>query len=297
MQNIDPSILYMIISGFFGSLMSILIKMTQNVSFLESTFFRSVVVILMCYVSVKMSKNRFDLLGKKENRKLLLSRGVFGGLGLCGFYYSIINLSYTESITIKNLSPVFTILIAALFFKQKVRWFHVVSVILSFGGTGLLIVSQNGEDFYDGFHLDHFISIVAASFSGVAYNVIAKLKASEPSLVVMNYLGLFTLAVSGIGLVSVHPTLPSTYDMSLLTLSGISAFLMQLFLTKSYAQGKTASVAAASYFNVLYSPLIGLLFFDEVIDSFGVFGVFILFFGLSFPIIIKALASSMRKGL
>ena len=133
---------FMVLSGFFGSVMSILVKLGGHVSFVAATFFRFTVVLGLCLCTHRASANPSSILGKAKNRPFLLMRGLFGTVGLCGFHYSLLKLPYAEAITLQYLSPIFTIALGAAFFGQKVQWFHLLSALLSYVGVVFLIFSQ-----------------------------------------------------------------------------------------------------------------------------------------------------------
>ena len=274
---------FMVLSGFFGSVMSILVKLGGHVSFVAATFFRFTVVLGLCLCTHHASANPSSILGKAKNRPFLLMRGLFGTVGLCGFHYSLLKLPYAEAITLQYLSPIFTIALGAAFFGQKVQWFHLLSALLSFVGVGLLVCSRSEHSGFGGVTLDHLIAILAVASSGMGFNTIARIKTAAPSLVIMSYLAFFTLVMSATAVINTRPSLPSLFELTILALSGGATFLMQLCLTKAYSMGKTSRVALVSYFNVLYSPFIGIFFFHESIANQGLVGIFILFMGLILP--------------
>src|SRR5690625_5645072 len=82
-------------------------------------------------------KDRF--FGKRENQKYLLLRSALGATGVLLNFYAIDHLVLSDADILNKMSPFITIIFAAIFLKEYVMRFQVISVIIAFLGTLFVI--------------------------------------------------------------------------------------------------------------------------------------------------------------
>ena len=77
---------------------------------------------------------------------------------------------------------------------------------------------------------------------------------------------------------------PSIKEWSYLILVGIFTQLGQLFLTYGYKELPATKAAPISYVQVLFATIIGIFFFDEIIDINFIIGSVIVLFSIKMVI-------------
>lgn len=256
---------YMLISALFFASMGAIVKFLSHLPFYELVLFRSLIILALCLPQIL--RLRINFLGDGDNRKTLLLRGIFGTLGLTLYYWTIQNLDFGIAVTIQYTSPIFTIFIASYVLdEEKSRaalfWMFIaligVATIYQFNFTGV------NTSFLA-------LGLLAAFFSGCAYNCISRLKGKEHPQVIMLFFPLVTIPIIIIpSMMSFIP--PEPKDWVFIIGMGVSTYLAQLFLTKAYQAAPASKVAVYGNFNVLMALVIGTLVFDESIDVFKVAG-------------------------
>ena len=70
--------------------------------------------------------------------------------------------------------------------------------------------------------------------------------------------------------------IPDFSQIYILVGLGLSATIAQIALTKAYRVGNTMGNAGLSYLTVIFSTLIGLIYFKEFLDLQSILGIFLI---------------------
>jgi len=129
--------------------------------------------------------------------------------------------------------------------------------------------------------LDVSAGVVAALFSGAAYNCIRKLKFTEDSNVIILYFPMVALPITFIYTLALPGWVwPSQEELGLLILIGVLTQIAQYFLTRAYQSEVANKVAAVSNLGVVYALVIGYLFFDESFSVWSIVGMLMVVSGV-----------------
>lgn len=244
---------YMLWATFVFALMNVAVKMVDHIPAMEVIFFRSIVSLIMSGVALKAQK--VYLFG--NNKKVLLLRGAAGSLGLILFFTTIQNTPLASAVTLMFLSPIFTAILGIWIVKEQVRWLQWVFFAISFGGIMII----QGFDVRVS-PIMALIGIGAALSSGVAYNMIRKLKTSEHPLVIVFYFPLVSLPITLVYLFFDWVP-PVGTDWLILIVVGVLTQIAQYFLTKAYQAEELSKVANIQFIGILYALGFGWVLFDE----------------------------------
>ena len=173
----------MLLAVCFFALMNVAVKFLPHIPAIEIILFRSVFSFIFSYMILK--RKSVPVLG--NNRKLLVLRGVVGSVGLITFFYTLQNIPLASAVTIQYLGPIFTSILGIFIVKEKVKPKQFVFFAIAFLGV---LTIEGFDPRIDALFLG--IGIVSALFSGLAYNVIRKLKNTEHPLVIVFYFPLVT---------------------------------------------------------------------------------------------------------
>ncbi|OEK05646.1 multidrug transporter [Roseivirga misakiensis] len=243
----------MLLATLIFAIMNVLIKFLPNIPAIEIILFRSIVSFLMSGISLKVKK--IPLLG--TNRKILFFRGLAGAIALIMFFTTLQEIPLASAVTLMFLSPIFTSILGIWIVKEKVNNLQWLFFAISFAG----IVMIKGFDTRIS-TLMALLGVGAAFFSGVAYNMIRKLKTSEHPLVIIFYFPLVTLPI-----VSIYSgfnwVMPEGEEWVYLLGVGVLTQFAQYFMTKSYQSEELAKVANINFIGIIYALGFGYVFFDE----------------------------------
>ncbi|WP_238354310.1 DMT family transporter [Fulvivirga marina] len=261
---------YMVIAGFFFALMNVFVKMVPDIPAVEVVFFRSVVSLVLSYGFLKAGG--VSIWGK--NKKILLLRGASGAVALILYFATIQAIPLASAVTIQFLSPIFTSILGVFIVKEKVKPLQWLFFVLAFVG---IIIIQGFDPRITPFYLG--IGIIAALFSGLAYNFIRKLNTNEHPLVIVFYFPLVTLPVTGT--ISMFDWVsPEGWEWLLLLLIGVLTQVAQYFMTKAYQSEELSKVASLKYINIIYALAFGWVIFEETFNFITYVGMLVVLTGV-----------------
>ena len=261
-NSMPLSVWYMLISALGFSLMAACVKEVSSLGIpvLEIVAARAVVSAIISYVDIK--RKNIPIWG--HNKVLLVARGTVGTFALMFVYYAVTTLPLAEATLLQYLHPVFTAVLALLFLKENIQKSTIACIIISLLGL-LLIIQPNLQIDNDLQYswLSIGAGILGAFGSAVAYVIIKKLTKTDDSSVIIFYFPILAFPISMIMLGSdfVVPSLAAT---ALLVLVGIFTQVGQVGLTKALNCADANKATAYAYVQVLFSILIGWLYFSEV---------------------------------
>jgi len=243
----------MLLSTFFFSLMNVSVKLLPNIPSVEIVLFRSIISLVICLGFLIPSRTK--ILG--NNKKLLLLRGFSGAMALILYFRLLQEIPLATTTTILFLSPIFASILGISFVNEKVAKMQWLFFLISF--TGIIFI----KGFDARIDLIYLVLGVSSSFfSGIAFNCIRKMNTSEHPLVIILYFPLVTLPIAGVWSYYIWVK-PQGMEWVLLLLVGIFTQLGQYYLTRSLQTDKISKVTGVRYVEIIFSLLIGFLFFNE----------------------------------
>ena len=131
------------------------------------------------------------------------------------------------------------------------------------------------------------LGVGAAFFSGVAYNMIRKLKTSEHPLVIIFYFPLVTLPIVGV-YSYFNWVIPQGIEWVLLLGIGVLTQLAQYYMTKSYQSEDLSKVANINFIGIIYALGFGYVLFDEIFNLITYLGMTCVILGVILNVIYKS---------
>ncbi len=266
-DNKTKGIFFMLLSSLGFSLMAVSIKYADGIPLFEKIFFRNLVSFFVALWGLRHTKNFADLLGKKGNRKFLFLRAFTGLLGVIGNFYGITYLPLANANIITKLSPFIVLFFSAYFLKKKIRKIQVAGFFISF--FGLILIIRPTLDFNI---LPSLGALTSAVCGGAAYTLVRHLgnRKENPNTIVfvfsmISVLGMFPLMMMDF----VRPTF---YQLLILISIGIFASFGQFGLTYAYKYSKASEVSIYSYSSIIFTLILGFMFFGEVPDLLEIIG-------------------------
>lgn len=260
-NTIPLGVWYMLISALGFALMAACVKSvsTYGIPVLEIVAARAIVSGVISYIDIKRKK--ISLWG--NNKPWLIARGAVGALALIFVYYAVTTLPLAEATILQYVHPVFTALLAVVFLKETVQRSTLMCIVISLIGLGVMVAPNIQHNDIPYSWLSIGAGLLGAFGSAVAYVIVKKLTKTEDSSVIIFYFPFVSLpiAIALLGSDFVMPTLPV---LGLLLLVGIFTQVGQVGLTKALQSADANKVTAYAYVQVVFSVLIGWLWFSEM---------------------------------
>ena len=275
-QILSVGVRNMLMATFFFAIMNVFVKQLSGIPAMEIVFFRCLVSALICFVGIFRAK--VDWRG--NNNALLIARGSFGTIALFTFFLTVQNIPLATAVTIQYLSPIFTTFIAVFLLNEKVRALQWIFYALAFAGV---FVMKGFDSSVSTFFL--VTGIVSAFCSGVAYNLVRRLKEREHPLVVVLHFQLVGV-VAGFVFTAFNWVTPANlWQWFCLLMCGILTQLGQICLTKSLQADRVANVSILNYTGIVYALLFGVFIFGEVYTMQTIMGILLVVAGVLLSVI------------
>lgn len=236
---------------------------------LEIVFFRSLFGSLMMFLF--MMKRKVSFLGRPEDRKLLLLRGVAGFLALSLHFYTLAVLPVGTAVILNYTGPIFVAILAMFVLGEKPGFLLISMVLISFFGLYLLIKPEVRIDPTQGAAIA--LAILSGLFAAVAVISIQSIRRRESPLTIIFS---FT-AVSTIGSLFYLPfgfRWPAGNEWIALIVIALGSFYGQLWMTIAYRRASASVVAPFAYLTPLLSFLYGLVLWNEKFTEKKLAGAF-----------------------
>ena len=252
------AVFLLILSCLSFSILAALIKFLSNqVHPFEQAFFRNIISLSLILPFVLRQK---VLVKNKQNIKLLILRGLFGGITMILLFWSYTLIPLSQAMAISFTTPLFMYLGAILFFKERVAQTNNAVLILGFILT--LVLIRPDLDL----KLGALIALLASVMHAIAGLLVKKISRTESVLTLMLSMVFIMTPISLIPslYVWVHPNNLSV--VLFLVLIAIFATIGNYLWTKALSLEQLTNLMPFEFSKLIFATLLGLFFFDEKLD-------------------------------
>lgn len=252
--------------------MGVFSHLAGDIPFIQKAFFRNVVALL---VSVAMiSKNGFSISISKGSLKWLFIRSAAGSIGIFANFYALDRIPIADAAILNKMSPFFAILFSFFILKEKIKPFPLFCIVLAFLGS--MFVVKPSRSMMTSFPA--VVAFVGGMVTGLAYTSVRKLGKLEcEGPVIIAFFSAFScVAAVPFLLFGFEPM--TLKEIFILVLAGIAASGGQFGITYAYFNAASRDISVYDYSQIIFSALLGLVFFRQIPDrlSLAGYGIIIL---------------------
>lgn len=260
----------MLIATLFFSIMGASVKLgSEKFSPVELVFYRSAISLFFIVVIMKINNVTFH-----TNYLILhMKRSIVGFISLILFFYAITHLPLSTAISLNYTSPLFVGLLLPFILKKKLDYKIFLMIFIGFIGVFFILKPS----FHNQSIIAGFIGVLSGLGAGIAYLYVTQLgQFKEPDTRTVFFFTLISTLGSGMLLINQDIHTPEVSDFYILLYLGGSATIAQIAITRAYRIGNTLGNASLSYLTIIFSALIGITFFNEVIDFLSITGMLLI---------------------
>ena len=239
------------------------VKELAQLGTFQLVFLRSTVSLVFCVTYLKRAG--ISLLG--NNRGWLFVRGIAGMLGLAGFFHTVKNIPLASATVIQYFSPVFTVLLALLFLKERVhraQW-----LFLGLALVGIVMVKGFDPRVSWGIW---GLGLSSACFAAVAY--LATMKCRDTDHPVGVVIWFHMLAVPIMGMLSLTEWVPMDgVDWVLALAIGILSIAAQILMTVALHHEDAGMVMPFKYLGAVLALAVGWWGYGEHMSTLSLAGM------------------------
>ncbi len=240
----------------------------------QAVFFRSFfalpVIVIWLWQQGKLSQGLVpsNLMGH-------VWRGLFGTAAMGLTFAGLGLLPLPEVTAIGYATPIFTVIFAAVFLGERIRFFRLSAVAL--GLVGVLIViaprlSIDADEMTTAASLGAMMVLVASILRALVQIHVRRLVRTDSTAAIVFYFSVtascIALLSAPVGWVVQTPAFvwvwPDAWVVSLLVTAGLIGGVAQIMVTSSYRFGGAAMLAPFDYASMIFAGIIGYVAFNEV---------------------------------
>ena len=270
--NIKKGIFYVIISALGFSLMNFFVVKAGDLPTFQKALFRNGGAMIVSLFLFIKSGDTPDT--KSSDLGILLMRAVFGSIGLFCNFYALDHLVLSDASILNKLAPFFTLILSALFLKEKTNWKQFLFVSLAF--VGMLFVVRPEMHFSESM-VASVVGVIGGFGAGTAYACVRALgKRGMPSSEIVFGFSLVSTIVA-IPFVIIDHAPMSSLQIFYLSMASVSATIGQFGITLAYKEAPSKEISIFEYFTVVFSALWGILFLGQIPYWTSIIGYAIIF--------------------
>lgn len=274
---LKKAIIFMIISAFAFALLNISVKYLGKFNVYQIVFFRALGSLFFTYPY--LLKKKISIVGNKV--KLLIIRSIVGLIAMTLFFTSLKSLPTGTAVSIRYVAPIFAALFALLILKERIKKIQWLFFIAAFSGVLMLKGFDTNIN-----SIGFFYAILSALFTGLVFIIIRRIGNEDHPMVIVNYFMTFSLVISGILCLN-HWIMPIGIEWLILASLGVFGYFGQIYMTKALQLSETNKIAPLKYIEVVFTLIIGFLWFDESYTSISIIGITLIISALTFNVIAK----------
>ena len=266
-------VIFLLISAFSFAVMALFINLAGDMPVFMKAFFRNLVAIVMSYVMLARSPEKFKI--KKGSLPGLLMRASFGTVGILANFYAISHTNMSDAMMLNKLSPFFALLTSMIILKEAADGFQWAAILTALVGAVFVVkpsflfgsLGVNGSDVFP-----LLIALIGGIAAGIAYAFLRKVTVNgERPIIVVAFFSTFSCII-------LIPFIVFTYQpitpMQLFycAMTGVAACFGQIFISSAYAACPAKEISIYDYSTVIFTALLGLLVLHEVPDWLSIVG-------------------------
>lgn len=268
-------VLFIILSAFCFSCMNVCVRLSGDLPTIQKTFFRNLVALIIAAGILFREKEGFRLTHRK-NLLPLLSRSLFGTLGMLANFYAVDHLTLSDASMLNKMSPFFAVIASFFILKEKLSPIQGLSLLGAFTGAMFIVKpTLSNMDL-----LPSLIGLLGGLFAGIAYTMVRFLgQRGERSSFIVFAFSSFSCLVAVPFLLFDYA--PMTLQQTLLLLgAGVCAAGGQFSVTAAYTNAPAREISVFDYSQVIFGALLGFFIFGDIPDGLSFIG-YLLIFGMA----------------
>lgn len=262
----SKGVLFILLSAFSFSLMSLFIKLSGDIPTLQKCFFRNLIAAFIAFFTLK--KQHIPLRCEKKSFPYVFGRALSGTIGVFFNFYAIDHLHIADASMLNKLSPFFAIVFSIFILKERIAFYQTGCVFTALIGA-LFILKPDGGNLIS---FPALIALLGGMAAGLAYTLLRKATSTGvPGAFIVLFFSTFSCLCS-LPYCIFHFTPMTPLQLFFLIMTGIAAAFGQFFITAAYTYAPAKELSVYDYSNVIFSAILGFFFLGEVPDLLSYVG-------------------------
>ncbi|MEL7099454.1 MAG: DMT family transporter [Pseudomonadota bacterium] len=192
-------------------------------------------------------------------------RGLFGTSAMALTFSGLGLLPLPEVTAIGYATPIFTVVLAAVFLGERIRIFRLSAVGLGLVGVMIVVWPRLTPDSWaEGAALGALMILAAALLRALVQIHVRRLVQTEHTAAIVFYFSI-TATLMSLLTVPLGWVWPSPQVLALMIGTGLLGGIAQILVTSAYRYGAASMLAPFDYASLIFAAVIGYVIFSEVV--------------------------------
>ena len=240
----------------------------------EIVFFRNLLALVPLLVMLIWQRELWTALHTR-NITAHVTRSFTNVSGMFLNFAGLTRIPLADATAIGYAMPLFTVILAAMFLGEVVRFWRWCAVFVGLIGVLVMLSPHLGRGSGDAEMFWGAIYCLTAAFLfGVALTQIRHMTATESTGSLVFY---YSMIAAIISLVTIYWgwVLPTRGDLAALSMLGVLGGMAQILMTESFRHASAAALAPFAYTSMIWAVGIGYFWFGEVPEMIVLVGTMI----------------------
>jgi len=274
-SDTTKGIILLVTSAFCFALMAVFVRLAGDIHFIQKGFFRNAVAFIISLIGmiidVKKNGKEVAVIPKGAFIYLLL-RAITGSVGIFGNFYAVDRLVLSDAAILNKMAPFFAILFSFILMKEKMKPIPLIAIIVAFLGS-MLIVKPSFNFTQMMPTLAGFMGGVGAGFAYACVRKLGSLKCNGKIIIL--FFSAFSMMLSVPYMIFCFNPM-TWYQVLMLCGAGVCAAGGQFTITAAYYHAPASKISIYDYSQIIFSTILGLVFFGQLPDYLSVIGYVII---------------------
>ena len=263
-------IVFIILSAFCFAFMGFFVRLAGDIPSVQKAFFRNLVSLAVALFV--LLKNRTEWKIGKGNLKYLFLRAACGTVGIFCNFYAVDKIDLADAAMLNKMSPFFVIIFSFFLLKEKVSLKQAALVLSAFIGS-LFVIKPS---FSNVELVPALVGLLGGVGAGAAYSFVRLLnKRGVAGPMIVFFFSAFSCVICIPYLIFGYESMSAVQLFCLLG-AGVSAAGGQFAITAAYSYAPGREISVYDYSQIIFSAVLGLIFFEQIPDVFSFIGYFII---------------------
>lgn len=244
-----------------------IVKLLHSCSTFTIVFSRFFIALLLTLPAVIRSPR---IVTEGKNIKLQILNGVLRTAAVYCTYYAYSHLPIAFAASIGFTGPLFTVCLALLILRERIRWYKWIAVLVGYSGVLLMVHPEQAV-----ITTAILASLLANLLAGLAQIATRKLSQTDSSFSILFFTNVISVLLASFGLTLYWAT-PVPQDIPLIIAVGVFGIISQFSYIQALRHAEVSFVAPFEYLRLLFAIPIGFFLFNEVPKSLSIVGALII---------------------
>ena len=272
MEMVQFGILQILLSSLSLATMSFIIKDLKDIPASNLLFYRATIQIIVCLIFSGIFK--INPIGKREIFGLLHLRGLFGGIAVLLYFFTLKQIEVSTATAIFMTTPVYTIFLSRIFLNDAITYEKCLAVTIVIFGS-VLIAHPTSWSEKNSELIGSSLAMTEAFIAAIAVTTIKLIGDRAHYVQLVFYLSIYMFVI-GLGL-SIKDGIVLEVDYRIL-LIGLLASMGQLLVNSGLQKVSAVVGMTVRSSEVFFAFLIGI-FVGENVTELSIYGSFMIIVG------------------